>query len=148
MITVDEVMTRDLYTLKMTDSVADARNLMVKVNIRHIPVVDEFGKLAGLVSQRDLLAAADSVLSDLTEQQRVSVESHVNIVDVMTTDVAVIDEHTSLRSAALYLQSHKYGCLPVMSDGALSGIVTETDFVEVAVNLLEQIEFSEPEEPL
>jgi CBS domain-containing protein len=51
-----------------------------------------------------------------------------------------------MREAALYLQRHKYGCLPVVNDGKLKGIVTDSDFVAVAINLLEQWELSQPEE--
>ena len=51
---------------------------------------------------------------------------------------------TSLRQAALFLEQHRIGCLPVMSNGNLKGIITDTDFVGVAINLLEQIEETEP----
>ena len=46
----------------------------------------------------------------------------------------------------LYLQKHKYGCLPVVSDGRLDGIITDSDFVAVAINLLEQMEITSPED--
>ena len=62
----------------------------------------------------------------------------------MVIDVATVDEHASLRQAALFLEKHRIGCLPVVTDGRLKGIITETDFVAVAVNLLEQIEENEP----
>ncbi|MDX2413169.1 MAG: CBS domain-containing protein, partial [Woeseiaceae bacterium] len=59
-------------------------------------------------------------------------------------DIATIDEHASLRQAALFIEKHKIGCLPIVTDGKLRGIITETDFVAVAINLLEQIESTEP----
>ena len=52
----------------------------------------------------------------------------------------------SLRQAALFLERHKIGCLPVVTNGKLKGIITDTDFVGVAINLLEQIEDTEPVE--
>jgi CBS domain-containing protein len=62
----------------------------------------------------------------------------------MVRELATIDEHASLRQAALFLEKHQIGCLPVVTHGKLRGIVTDTDFVGVAINLLEQIEESEP----
>ena len=62
----------------------------------------------------------------------------------MVRDLATIDENASLRQAALFLEKHRIGCLPVVTDGSLRGIVTDTDFVGVAINLLEQLEESEP----
>jgi CBS domain-containing membrane protein len=50
-----------------------------------------------------------------------------------------------LRTAAIYMQSHKYGCLPVVSDGRLAGIITDSDFVAIAINLVEQAELNEEE---
>jgi CBS domain-containing protein len=62
----------------------------------------------------------------------------------MVTDIATIDEHASLRQAALFLEKHMIGCLPVVTNGKLTGIITDSDFVAVAINLLEQIEEAEP----
>ena len=65
---------------------------------------------------------------------------------MMVTDVATVDEHASLRQAALFLEKHRIGCLPVVTDGELKGIITDTDFVAVAINLLEQLEEEDLEE--
>ena len=62
----------------------------------------------------------------------------------MVQNLATIDEHASLRQAALFIEKHKIGCLPVMDDEQLVGIITDTDFVAVAINLLEQLEETEP----
>jgi CBS domain-containing protein len=62
----------------------------------------------------------------------------------MVTDVATVDLNASLRHAALFLEKHKIGCLPVLDDDKLVGIITDTDFVAVAINLLEQLEETEP----
>ena len=61
----------------------------------------------------------------------------------MTTDVATVNENAGLREAALFLEKHRFGCLPVVTNGVLRGIVTDTDFVGVAINLLEQMQESE-----
>jgi CBS domain-containing protein len=66
----------------------------------------------------------------------------------MSSPVQTVDEHASLRGAALHLQKHRMGCLPVTRDGALVGIITDSDFVAIAVHLMEQLELVEPEEAL
>ena len=70
----------------------------------------------------------------------------IGIEDAMVTDVATVDINASLRHAALFLEKHKIGCLPVLDDGKLAGIITDTDFVAVAINLLELAEETEPDE--
>jgi CBS domain-containing protein len=66
----------------------------------------------------------------------------------MIRDVTVIHKEDSLRKAALYLQTHKYGCLPVVVDDRLVGIITDSDFIDIAINLIEQVEVSEEESML
>ena len=61
-----------------------------------------------------------------------------------TVEDPVVDINASLRHAALFLEKHQIGCLPVLDDEKLVGIITDTDFVAVAINLLEQIEETEP----
>jgi CBS-domain-containing membrane protein len=65
----------------------------------------------------------------------------------MTRDVVTVDEHANLRSAALLIERHKYGCIPVATKGNLKGIITDSDFVAVAINLIEQLEETELDEP-
>lgn len=144
MMIVADMMTTELYTLKETDSVYDARSLMIEKNIRHIPILNDAGGLVGLVTQRDLFAISLSKLTDVRNEQRAEFEQSVRLRDVMTTDLSVVHEQMNLREAALRLQAHRYGCLPVVSRGKLVGIITDSDFVAVAINLLEQLEITEP----
>ncbi len=144
MLTIAEIMTTNLQTLGPDDSVAAARDLMAEHNFRHIPIVDNRGKLVGLVSQRDILAASASNL--FTESAESSAEGYIALGALMTESVQTIDSHATLRGTALYLQQNKLGCLPVVEHGELLGIVTDTDFISVAISLLEQAELDEPDE--
>ena len=72
-------------------------------------------------------------------------DQDIMLSDIMIRDVKVIHETDSLRQAALYLQSHKYGCLPVVRDDLVVGIITDSDFIAIAINLLEQAEVTEAE---
>ncbi len=143
MISIDEIMTTDLVTLTADDSLATAMKVMGERGIRHLPIVTDDGELHGLVTQSDVLAASASNLSGQVAERK---PSEIRIGEFMTRDVATVDERASLRQAAIFLQKHKYGCLPIVTDGELHGIVTDTDFVGVAINLLEQLELTEPEE--
>ncbi len=143
MISIDEIMVTDLVTLTADDSLATAMKVMGERGIRHLPIVKDDGSLYGLVTQSDVLAASASNLSGREPERK---PSEIRIGEFMIRDVATVDERASLRQAAIFLQKHKYGCLPIVTDGELRGIVTDTDFISVAINLLEQLELTEPEE--
>jgi CBS domain-containing protein len=145
MYNVIDIMTTEVHTLAPDDSLQDARQLMANHNVRHIPVVAEDQRLVGLLSQRDVLAAADSILLPQSGETE-AIESRIAISSVMTLDPTTTDEHASLRGAALHMQHHHIGCLPVVREETLVGIITDTDFVSVAINLMEQMEAVEPEE--
>ncbi len=140
-------MTREPYTLGTDDTLLDARELMANHCIRHVPIVNPDGNLLGLVSQRDVLGAADSTLfRDQTGDG--TREVYVALGSVMTAPVQTVDENASLRGAAMHMQNNKLGCMPVVRNNKLVGIITDSDFVSVAINLMEQLEAVEPEEDL
>ena len=143
MITIDEFMTADPYTLSENDSLNDARKIMTERNIRHIPVTDNDKHLLGLVTQRDVLAATDSNSKHQIKSAPDAADQDILLSDIMIKNVSVIHESDSLREAALFIQSHKYGCLPVVADNRLVGIITDSDFIAIAINLLEQVEVAE-----
>ncbi len=144
MLTVAEIMTREPYTLSPDDNLATARQMLAEHHIRHIPIISNDGNLIGMVSQRDVLAAGDTnVLNEAGEGSR---DSYVALSSIMTAPVQTADESSSLRGAAMHLLKHKLGCLPVLRSGKLIGIITDSDFVAIAVNLMEQLEAQEPDE--
>jgi CBS domain-containing membrane protein len=142
---ISEVMNTELHTLEPDDTLHDARLLMQREHIRHVPVVAEHNRLIGMVSQRDVLAAADSTLIVDPEDPDAK-EEHVALSSIMTQDVLTTDEHASLRGVALHMQRHKIGCLPVLREETLVGIVTDSDFVSIAINLLELLADGESED--
>ena len=141
MFQLDVIMTPDPVTVRPSDTLEHARSLMKQHRIRHLPVTRESGFLVGLVTQTDLLAAADSELRARDEQLEVN---HFPVEDIMVTDLATVTPDSNLRQAAAYLERNRIGCLPVVYADRLVGIITDTDFVGVAINLLEQIEDNEP----
>jgi len=140
MFTIEAIMSTNLITVAPSATLAEARGLMQEHRIHHIPVVVD-DEIVGLVSLTNVLAATDSFLRD--PQNRIHA-NEISIEDAMVTDVATVDVNASLRQAALFMERHSIGCLPVIDKEKLVGIITDTDFVAVAINLLEQIEESEP----
>ena len=141
MFSIGAVMSTDLITVDPAATLAEARALMFERRIHHVPVVDG-DKLVGLVTLTDVLAATDSFLR---AEDRIRA-AEVVVSDVMVKNVATVDVSASLRQAGLFLEKHKIGCLPVMDGKSLVGIITDTDFVAVAINLLELLEETEPDD--
>jgi len=127
--TVGELMTRDLVTLKETQNLGIADELLRLHRIRHLPVVRD-GKLVGLITHRDLLKAA--------AQKRQDPASHALwAADIMNREVRTVRPDTSLREAVKVMLDNKFGCLPVVGDnGNLLGILTEADLVRYARHLI------------
>jgi CBS domain-containing protein len=136
MITVDEIMTSDVAALREDATLGDVMRMMEEKHIRHVPVVNDKIELTGVVSHRDVLTATGSAL---WAGEGHSPES-VKVGDIMTREVVTIDVHDSARAAATCLERHRFGCVPVVSGKTLKGIVTDTDLVAVAINLMEQLE--------
>ena len=136
MITIEDFMTPDPYTLRETDSINDAWEIMIGKHVRHIPITDDDDHVLGLVTQRDVLAATDPGAIIEAKSASHEVKSDVTLAEIMIRDVAVIHREDSLRQAALYLQTHKYGCLPVVVDDRLEGIITDSEFIDIAINLI------------
>ncbi|WP_261816690.1 CBS domain-containing protein [Vibrio gallicus] len=144
MITIAELMTRTPYTLLRSNTLADARKLMAEHDIRHVPVVDTDDKLLGLITQRDILAAQDSSLQVNPNSDAYTLETPLNLA--MRKNVLTVSPRAGLRESALVMQKRKVGCLPVVSNHILVGIITDSDFVSVAINLLELQQEVEPVE--
>jgi CBS domain-containing protein len=127
--TVSELMTRELVTLKETQNLAIADELLRLNRIRHLPVVRQ-GKLVGLITHRDLLKATGLKCPDPAQQP-------LWASDIMTRDVRTVGPDTPLREAVSVMLKNKFGCLPVVAeDGTLLGILTEADLVRYAEKLI------------
>ena len=101
-------------------TVKEALGIIEEHKLRHLPVLDDRGKLVGIVSEKDLLRA--------DEGNRVE--------EVMTRDVVTVTEYTALEEAARIMADHRISSLPVMRDGKLVGIITETDLFYIFLELL------------
>ena len=137
MIYVSDLMTSKVFTLQRTDTLQDVRALMQLAKIRHIPVTGEDNRFMGLLTHRDLLGYAVSHLAGIGQEEQEEIESSIMVGEIMQTDVRTVSPNTLLREAAETLYRHKYGCRPVLDDDRkLVGIITEADFLRLAIALL------------
>jgi acetoin utilization protein AcuB len=124
---VGDVMTKDPVVVGLDTPVRKAAELMHGKVVRHLPVIDEAGRVAGIVTDRDLRHAA--FMPALAEQ--VGWEPHrvkaPRVRDVMTWSVVTTHPDTFLVQAALTMFQRRIGSLPVVVDGRLVGILTERD---------------------
>jgi CBS domain-containing protein len=127
---VRDVMTADPTTLKRNDKLTLADDIMRLGRVRHLPVVDDDGQtLAGIVTQRDLFRDALAQALGYGKHAQRKILDTLAVKDVMNTDVVTTGPETSLIEAARILTERKIGCLPVVENGRLVGILTEGDFV-------------------
>lgn len=134
--TVSDVMTRKIVTVTEKDALEDAEKGMQRLRFRHLPVVDGRGKLVGLLSYGDLLHASSSFLSD-HEAERNELILQQPVRRVMQHEVLTVQPEDSLIQAGKLLYESKIGCLPVVdAEGSLLGMLTKSDFIRIALELL------------
>jgi CBS domain-containing protein len=125
-------MTPDVITLERNEKLLVADDVMRLGRIRHLPIVDDEGTLAGIVSQRDLFhSGLMKALGYGSHAQRNALELLV-VKEAMKTDVVTTTPDTPLAEAAKLMFERKIGCLVVIEAGKIAGILTEGDFVKLA----------------
>ena len=129
---VRDVMTADVTTLQRNDKLTLADDIMRLGRIRHLPVLDEDGQLAGILTQRDLFRGALAKALGYGERAQRQLMDTLVVKEVMTAEVLTTTPDTPLAEAAKVLVERKIGCLPVVDGGRLIGIITEADFVALA----------------
>ena len=144
--TVGDVMTREVVTLAADEGIALADEVMRLKRIRHVPVVR--GKeLLGLISHRDLLRAQAKLLLVTSKKGEGEIYVSVSAEDIMTTDVMTVPPSMRIMEAADLLLNERFGCLPVVEDEELVGIVTEADLLRWAMRQLREQTSRETDRP-
>jgi acetoin utilization protein AcuB len=128
-------MTRDPITISPDTSFPDAFRTIREQGIRYLPVVGRKGQLVGIVTQTDLLQASPSAATTLTVFEMNYLLAHLKVSEVMSRPITV-PEDAPLEEAARIMVENRIGCLPVLRDGALIGIITETDIFKAFVETL------------
>ena len=126
---VRDLMSHPVRTLERNDILSNADSVMRNERIRHLPVLDDVGRLVGIISQRDLfLNALVRALGYGTMARDRSFRS-IAVKEVMTEDVVTTTPETPITAAAQMMVDRKIGCLPVVESNALVGILSESDIV-------------------
>ncbi|MDO6686189.1 MULTISPECIES: CBS domain-containing protein [unclassified Agarivorans] len=144
MIKIADIMTTNPHTASEQTTLEQAISLCNEHKIRHIPIVDNQQNLIGLVSERTLLAAQESSLSNTSKEQRTAHEQQIMLCHIMVTKLHTVDPEAGVGEAARHIERYRIGCLPVVDGKKLIGIITDTDFVGVAISLLEMLAEQEP----
>ena len=130
-LTVGEVMTRAPKTLQPNDQLCLAEQMMERGQLRHVVVVDERGRLAGLVSRRDILFNRLARSMGHGKRAHDAALDALPVKQVMQTEVTSVAPEAGLSEAGRLMREQKIGCLPVLSGIDLVGILTTDDFLAV-----------------
>jgi acetoin utilization protein AcuB len=122
-------MTRTPITTPPETSVLDAREMMVNARIRHLLVTELGGELVGMVTDRDIRLALPSPATTLSVWEMNYLLSKLSVGEIMTKTLITVGPGRDAREAARLMVEHKVGALPVVEDGRLIGILTETDLL-------------------
>ncbi|MGC8879188.1 MAG: CBS and ACT domain-containing protein [Anaerolineae bacterium] len=133
---VRERMTKHVLTVKPNAPVDETLRRMRLEKVRRFPVVDNEGRLVGIVSERDLLYAAPSPATSLSVYELHYLYSRIKVEQVMTRDVVTVNYDDPIEEAARLMVDHRIGGLPVIREGALVGIITETDIFKAFMEML------------
>lgn len=129
-------MTQPAKTVGPTSPLREVIQLMEANHIRHVAVVDDSQRLLGLISHRDVLRSQEGSLSGALSTEQSHMNRWIEARWVMTKDVRTVHPETPALEAALVLRSHAFGCVPVIDDARLVGMLTDSDFVEYAIQSL------------
>lgn len=116
--------------------VTEAQELMIEKGFRHLPILDDDGKLVGLITRRSLLSALPSDISNFSRFEISYTLAKIKAHTVMEKDLITIDLETPIEIAARTMADKRIGCLPVMDEGELVGIITDNDLFNIMVSLL------------
>jgi len=134
---VAEIMTANPVTVTPRNAIRTAVNLMRDGGFRRLPVVER-GRLVGIITDRDLRRAANSPFVVREQWYDNFILDHIEVGSCMTPNPITIGPGAAIAEAARMMRNHKIGGLPVITDGQLVGIVTDTDLLDFLIELLEQ----------
>lgn len=134
---VREFMTTEVTSVQESDALLDAAMIFARSSLRHLPVLR--GKqLVGVITERDVKRFAPGLLSGVTSEQYNQVMEKTPLSRVMTRDLLSVKPDQPMTEAANLIFTKRIGCLPVVENGELVGIITTTDMMRLLAQLLQQ----------
>jgi len=132
---VGKRMTHNPITIKPDTPVAEAQAIMRREKIHHLPVVDERRRLVGIVTEKDLLYASPSPATSLNVYEISYLLAKLKVEKIMTRKVITVSEEDPLEDAARIMADRNVGGLPVVREGLVVGIITESDLFRLFIEL-------------
>lgn len=132
---VKNYMTSNPITIASDETISAALTLMNETNIHRIPVVQK-GRLVGIITDGNIQKASPSKATSLSMYEINYLLSKSKVSDYMTRNVVTTCPECLLEEAVVKMKEHKVSCLPVMDNGHLVGIITETDLFDAFIDLL------------
>lgn len=133
---IGRIMHTDLVTVSPETTLVDARDVLEKKNIEHLLVVNEKGKLIGILSDRDLKQNWASPATSLSTHELNYLLQKVLVKMIMVKTVVTVPVDTTIERAAYIMQQHNISSLPVMENDELVGIITSTDVMSVLLDAI------------
>ena len=129
-----EIMMGSPVTLKPDDSLDLANDIISLGRIRHVPIVDA-NRLVGIVTERDLIGAAAAQIFGLKNKSKSALLKTIKIKEVMKKRVITVAPDTAIKDVARLMADKKIGCVPVVKDGMVVGLLTTTDILRYVEGL-------------
>ena len=134
---VSDFMTTEVTSLQENDTLLDAAMVFVRSPFRHLPVLRD-KKLVGIISERDVKQFAPSLLSRTTAEEYNQIMETTPISRVMIKNPVTLRPDQPIFEAANLLYSRRIGCMPVVENDELVGIITTTDLVGLLIRILSE----------
>lgn len=132
---ISTIMTTDLITISVNESLETVEKLFKENNIRHIPVVEN-KKILGMLSYTDLLRISFADITDDEQNVDTFVYDMFTVEQVMAKDVFVVSSYATIKDVSELLSKKEFHALPIVEDNELVGIVTTTDLIKYLVDQL------------
>jgi acetoin utilization protein AcuB len=129
-------MKRNPVVIAEGDSMKRAMDLLKEHDIRHLPVLKDKEKLVGILSERDIKQASPSSATSLEVREIYYLLDKIKVKQIMTRRPYTVSSTTPIEEAALIIREKKIGCLPVVDEGMLVGILTETDIIDAFISAM------------
>jgi acetoin utilization protein AcuB len=134
---VSDFMTTEVTSLQESDTLLDAAMVFVRSPFRHLPVLRDM-KVVGIISERDVKQFAPSLLSRTTAEEYNQIMETTPISRVMIKSPVTLRPDQPIFEAAHLLYSKRIGCMPVVENDELVGIITTTDLVGLLIRILSE----------
>ncbi|HQD70566.1 MAG: CBS domain-containing protein [Limnochordia bacterium] len=131
---VRNFMTKDPITVSLDATLPSTADLMKQHNLKRLPVMDQ-DKLVGIITEKDVAKALPSPATTLSKYEINYLTEKIRVKDVMTKAVISVSPDTTVEEATMIMHEEDVGCLPVLENGKLVGIITERNIYNALTKL-------------